>query len=423
VGVGARPRIRSRGLVAFDVDGVLLQGLFLSRLAWQTSPWVWLRHLWLGLRLKAGFITVRQAVERAYSFQRGASIERVLAAGESVRLMKGATDVCAALRKTGYGVVLVSAGVPQQVVERIAEKVGADCAYGVLLEENDGVLTGRLLGDRHSAHGKRVGLDGILRERGLSWSEATVVVDDMSNEEIVDAAWRSIGLNPEWGILRKASFVVHTWDLRDILEFFPEGYEFGVTLQTVATRHEFFRKTIHTCAVTVPWITAWSRTFALWLIGIVTALYLASEIFRLRGSALPLFSSITWRAMRASEPRQILWGPLLFGIGIWLTLAFFPRPASTAGVLILAIGDTAASIVGRGFGTTALPHNPGKTLVGSLSVFAVGVIIAMFYVSLPWALAVGVIASLVESLPLGPSDNLLLPIATAATMALALGMV
>jgi len=419
---GGRSLAGSRGLVAFDVDGVLLRGLFLSRLAWLTSPWVWVRHLWLGFLLKIGFITVREAVERAYYYQRGAGIDHVLHAAESVRLARGAGEVCASLKQAGYSVVLVSAGVPQQVVEKIARQVGADCAYGVLLEENDGVLTGRMLGERHSAHGKRLGLEGILREKGLSWSDATVIVDDGSNLEIVEAAWRSIGLNPEWSILRRASFVLHTRNLREILEFFPEGVRFGVTLQGIAVRHEMLRKAIHTCAIFVPLIAAWSKTFALWLIGGITLIYMMSEALRLQGVALPGFAALTWRSMRVSEPRGLVWGPLLFGIGIWFTVAFFGHPAATAGVLILAIGDSAASLVGRAFGSTALPHNPGKTLVGSMALFGVGVIIAMFYVSLPWALAVGAVASVLESLPLGPADNLLLPIATAGMVSLALSM-
>ncbi len=420
--MGVSVGTRAKGLVAFDVDGVLLRGLFLSRLAWTTSAWVWIRHLWLGFLLKTGIITVRQAVERAYQFQRGASIDHVLEAAESVRLTKGAPEVCRALKKAGYDVVLVSAGVPQQVVEHIASQVGADGAYGVVLEENDGILTGRMVGERHSSHGKRAGLEGILRQRGLSWTDATVIVDDDSNLDIVEAAWRSIGLNPEWKVLRKASFVLHTRDLREILEFFPEGARFGITPQHIAVRHELLRKVIHAGAVLVPGIAAWSERFTLWLVGVVTLVYLGSEFLRLKGVALPGFSTLTWRAMRASEPRGLLWGPLLFGAGVWLTVALFDPPASTAGILVLAIGDSAASLTGRAFGTTSLPHNPGKTLVGSLTVFAVGVIIAMFYVPLPWALAVGVVASMLESLPLGAADNLLLPVATAGTVALALGL-
>ncbi|MFH1690902.1 MAG: haloacid dehalogenase-like hydrolase [Candidatus Eisenbacteria bacterium] len=420
MGVAEPPGSGRRGVVAFDVDGVLLQGLFLSRVASTTSAWIWIRSMWLGFLLKVGALDIRQVVERAYAFQRGVPLKQLLSVGDSLHLAHGARKLCAKLREVGYHVVLVSAGVPQQVVERIASHVGADGAYGVLLEEVDGVLTGRLLGDRHSARGKRRGLERMLREQGFAWSDATVVVDDGSNRDIVAAAWRSIGVNPEWRILRKADFVVYTRDLYEILEFFPEGYKVGVTLRQTAILHEAFRKAIHSCSIAVPILATWWKTPTLWLVGLVTIMYLVSEVMRLLGVAVPVFSAITWRAMRPTEPRTVVVGPFLFGVGIFSVVAFFEPAAATVGVLVLAIGDSAASLVGRAFGNTTLPYNPGKTVLGSLSLFAVGVLVAIFFVSVPWAILVGAVASLVESLPLGPSDNLLLPLATAGIVTLAL---
>jgi dolichol kinase/phosphoserine phosphatase len=420
VGTTEQPESSRRGIVAFDVDGVFLRGLFLTRVASATSVWIWIRTMWLGFLLKVGLIDVGKAVERAYSFQRGVPVKQILSVGDSLRLAQGARELCAELRAAGYLVVLISAGVPQQIVERIASHVGADGAYGVLLEESGGVFTGRLLGGRHSAHGTREGLRRMLRERGLAWSDATVVVDDASNAEIVGAAWRSIGVNPEWRILREADFVVYTRNLRDILEFFPEGYTAGVTLRGTAILHEVFRKAIHSCSIVIPVLAASWKTPTLWLIGSVTVTYLLSEVMRLLGVAMPIFSSVTWRAMRPSEPRMIVMGPFLFGVGIFIAIACFEPAAATVGVLVLAIGDSAASLVGKTFGRTTLPYNPGKTVLGSLSLFAVGVLVAIFFVSVPWALLVGAVASLVESLPLGPSDNFLLPLATAGVVALAL---
>ena len=420
MGTTERPGSGRRGIVAFDVDGVFLRGLFLTRVASTTSVWTWIRTMWLGFLLKVGLIDVSKAVERAYSFQRGVPVKQILNVGDSLRLAQGARELCADLRAAGYLVVLVSAGVPQQIVERIASHVGADGAYGVLLEESGGVFTGRLLGGRHSGYGKREGLWRMLRERGLAWSDATVVVDDASNAEIVAAAWRSIGVNPEWRILREADFVVYTKNLRGILEFFPEGYTAGVTVRGTAILHEVFRKAIHTCSIVIPVLAASWKAPTLWLIGFVTVTYLLSEVMRLLGVAMPIFSSVTWRAMRPSEPRMIVMGPFLFGVGVFIAVACFEPAAATVGVLVLAIGDSAASLVGKTFGHTTLPYNPGKTVLGSLSLFAVGVLVAIFFVSVPWALLVGAVASLVESLPLGPSDNLLLPLATAGVVALAL---
>lgn len=414
-----RERVLPRGAVAFDVDGVLLQGLFLSQAAWRKGFRVWAGSLRLGVLHKLGFLSVKDVVERAYALQRGSRMSDVLAVAESVRLVRGAREVCAELKALGYGVVFVSVGVPQEVVESLAARLGADGGAGVLLEVEDGVLTGRVVGGRHSEAGKRESLERMLRQAGFAWTDTTVVVDDRSNSEIVRAAWRSIGVNPELPILRDASFVLHTQDLREILQFFPEGYEVGVTPQGLAARHEAVRKAIHASAAIVPTVALWSKGVTLWLVGGVTALFALSEWFRLFGVAVPLLSRVTWATMRPSEPRRVVLGPILYGVGILLTLAVFPRAGATVGILILAVGDSVASLVGRAFGSTALPHNPGKTLVGSFSLFAVGVIIATFFVPLPWALAVGAAAALVESISVGAADNLLLPVVSASVVTLA----
>ena len=414
-----RETVLPRGAVAFDVDGVLLQGLFLSQAAWHRGVTVWARSLWLGLLHKLGFLSVKDVVERAYALQRGARVSDMLAVAESVHLVQGAREVCAELKSLGYAVVFVSVGVPQEVVERLVARLGADGGAGVLLEVEDGVLTGRVVGERHSEAGKRESLESMLRQAGFGWTETTVVVDDRSNAEIVRAAWRSIGVNPEVPILRDASFVLHTRDLREILQFFPEGYEVGVTPQGLAVRHEAVRKAVHACAAIVPTLALWSKAFTLWLVGGVTGLFVLSEWLRLFGVAVPVLSRVTWATMRPSEPRRVVLGPILYGVGIFLTLAFFPRAGATVGILVLAVGDSVASLMGRAFGSTALPHNPKKTLVGSFSLFAVGVIIATFFVSIPWALAVGAAAALVESLSVGAADNLLLPVIGAAVVTLA----
>jgi dolichol kinase len=163
----------------------------------------------------------------------------------------------------------------------------------------------------------------------------------------------------------------------------------------------------------------WSKPITLVLIAVVTGLYALSEALRQLGLALPPVSTITRWAMRKPEARGFVKGPILYGIGIWLTVALFRQAPATAGVLIFAVGDGAASLVGSSIGRVRLPHSRGKTLEGSLAVLLAGVFIAIFFVPWPWALLVGVVASLVESLPIGDFDNLLLPLSTAGLVMLA----
>ncbi len=240
MGVAEPTGTARRGVVAFDVDGVLLQGLFLSRVASTTSVWIWIRSMWLGFLLKVGVLDIRQVVERAYAFQSGVPLKQLLSVGDSLHLVHGARELCAKLKEVGYHVVLVSAGVPQQVVERIASDLGADGAYGVLLEEADGVLTGRLLGDRHSdareAAGPRedaprtglrlVGRHGRRRRRQQLGTSSR----PPGGASASTRSGASCG---------RRDFVVYTrGTCYEILEFFPEGYKVGVTLRQTAIRHE-----------------------------------------------------------------------------------------------------------------------------------------------------------------------------------------
>jgi dolichol kinase len=304
-------------------------------------------------------------------------------------------------------------------VEVLGKRLGADEAYGTLLEERGGRLTGRVLGNRHSPHGKLEVLSEVLTRDGLVWDDTTVVVDDRSNAEIVAAAGTSIGVNPELPVLKDAQFVMPCVDLTEVLDFVPGSTTSQAAARSRELTHELVRKAVHICGVAVPALAAWSKPFTLILIAVVTGLYALSEALRQLGLALPPVSTITRWAMRKAEARGVVKGPILYGAGIWLTVALFGHAPATAGVLTFAVGDGAASLVGSSIGRIPLPHSRGKTLEGSLAVLLAGVFIAIFFVSWPWAIAVGVVASLVESLPIGDFDNLFLPLACAGVVVLA----
>lgn len=415
----ARARTKPKGVVAFDVDGVLLRQQFLWRAALSAGLLTFIRTAWLGFLFKSHRLTVRQAVERLYALHAGRKLEEFLRVADMIPLARGAADTAHQLERWGYLVILLSAGVPQAVVERLCGRLGLDEGYGALLEEKAGVLTGRVLGDRHSAGGKRATLSSVLDREGLTWRDATVVVDDRSNTEIVRAAAHSIGVNPELPVLREAEFLLQRNGLRGVLEFFPDSPGAGSAVARHALEHELTRKAIHAAAVFVPVFAHWSKSFTLALVGCVTGLYVLSEIVRRIGSTLPVFTTLTRLAMRASESRGIVKGPILFGVGIWMTLALFGQMPATAGILTFAIGDGAASLVGSSVGRVPLPHSPGKTVEGSLAIFVVGALIAAVFISWPWALAAGFVASMVESLPIGDFDNLLLPMASASVVVFA----
>jgi phytol kinase len=130
---------------------------------------------------------------------------------------------------------------------------------------------------------------------------------------------------------------------------------------------------------------------------------------------------------RTGNPREILRGPLYYGIVfVVLTILYwYDSPTGIVGLMLLCGGDGLADILGRRFGKTPLPWSPGKTWIGSLGMFlggwsfASGVVLVFLLIGIftgqylqyliPITL-IAMVATLVESLPLKDIDNLTVPL-------------
>jgi phytol kinase len=140
---------------------------------------------------------------------------------------------------------------------------------------------------------------------------------------------------------------------------------------------------------------------------------------------------------RHGDRREILRGPLLYGIVFVVCTLIFWRgnPVGIVALMILCGGDGLADLVGRRFGRRRLPHNAGKSWIGSGAMFLGGYLLALAMVAIFQAtgtLEPGVVlkaaaasiawialgSTVVESLPVADVDNL-----TIATTAIILGLV
>ena len=130
---------------------------------------------------------------------------------------------------------------------------------------------------------------------------------------------------------------------------------------------------------------------------------------------------------RSGDRREILLGPLFYGmVFVLLTILFWRRsPTGIVALMIMCGGDGLADIVGMKVGGYKLPWSSKKTLIGSLSmllggfslsIFILWVFITRGYFLLSishYILPVGLIAittTLVESFPFRDIDNLTVPL-------------
>ena len=126
---------------------------------------------------------------------------------------------------------------------------------------------------------------------------------------------------------------------------------------------------------------------------------------------------------RSGDPREILRGPLFYGIiFVVLTIVYWKdSPIGMVALMLMCGGDGLADIIGRKFGQKKLPWAPGKSWMGSLGMFIggwslalavlwvyqiVGIFPGPFSSYLPGVTMIALAGTVVESFPLKDIDNI-----------------
>ncbi len=119
--------------------------------------------------------------------------------------------------------------------------------------------------------------------------------------------------------------------------------------------------------------------------------------------------------MALASPREAkeLASSTWYLLGVLVTLLLFPRSYALAGILVLALADPAASIVGRVWGR--IPFFAGSVR-GTATFAIVAFLVLLQFV--PWwaALVTAVATALLEASPLDLDDNLLVPLTAAGVL-------
>jgi len=408
-------------LIVFDVEGVLVpkRRYLLFEAARKVGLLGFVKIIVVGVLYEIGLLSLESVLRKIFMVLRGLTVDDLFQLYKGIPLMPGAEEVFEKLNKVGYKTVLVSSGLPKFLVEDLATRLGADYAFGLEIEVANGHLTGEIGGDVIKPDGKAIVLKEILKKEDLSPQDCAVVADDLNNLPMFPFSKLRIGYNPDFLLSAKSDFVVRG-DLSEILPILTENALQAPTYPL--SRSEIIRETIHIGSFLVPFICIYllESYLASLLILLITSLYVASEVARLRGINFPVFSTITWKAAHKPEYYEFATAPISFALGITLSLILFPAPYRYASIAILTLGDGFASIFGRKFGNVVFPFNKGKNVEGSVFGFLFASVGAMLFVDPVKALAGAAVGMLVECLPLPLSDNLTIPLASGLMLTLIL---
>jgi len=404
-------------LIAFDVEGVIIpkRRYLLFEARRRLGYWKTFKVMVIGFLYEVGTLSLESALKRIFILFRGLTIEDLFQLYKQIPLIPGVEEFFKKLKEAGNRVALISSGLPAPFVEHLAARLNADYAFGLQLEVDNEILTGEIGGDVIKPNGKALVLKKVLESEKLSPQDCVVVADDRNNLPMFPLCALRIGYNPDFLVSVKSDLV-----FRDALsESLPHLR--GETLKVprpVLSKSDFIRETIHISGALIPFVSIHlGRYLVSLLILLVILLYTVSEVARLEGTHAPLFSTVTRRAAIKPELYEFVTAPILFALGIMVSLILFPVPINYASIMILALGDGFATLFGKKFGRTVFPFNKGKRVEGSIFGFLFAFLGARLFVVSPVKALVGAaVGMLVESLPTPVSDNLAVPIISGLAM-------
>jgi dolichol kinase len=235
----------------------------------------------------------------------------------------------------------------------------------------------------------------------------------------------SVGYNPDF-IVRLKSDVVVKGDLLDVLPRILGADETIGIRSSRAYKSEVLREAIHVGGFSIPLLCAYllDRYLVAILILVVTLLFVASEITRLRGGrAVPIFQGVTLRAAGGTEAQEFVLAPVFFALGIIFSLILFPTPVNYVSITILTLGDSSASIFGKRLGRRVIPYNKGKMVEGTLCGFLSAFCGALLFVSPLEALIAASTGMLFETLPFPIDDNITIPMSSGLALTIFQGLI
>ena len=404
-------------LVIFDVEGILIpkNRYILFEISRKLHFMDFIRAIVLGLLYEMGLLPLESALRRIFAMLKGLKAEEILNLHKRIPLIPGTEEVFRTLNKKGYRTALISSGLPAPVVNDLATRLKADYAFGLELEIKDEKLTGVIGGEVLMSGGKAVVLRKILEKEELTTQDCVMVADDRNNLSMFPLCRLRIGYNPDFILTAKSDFVTKG-ALTDILQPIT-GEKPPISKSKLANRG--LREAIHMGSFLLIFpIHFLGNNIVASIILAIAVLYTISEMARVRGINIPIFSSITWRAAKKTELYEFATAPIHFAVGIALSLLIFPVPIGYVAITTLTLGDGCAHIFGMKFGKTHIPFNKGKNLEGTIFGFLFAFLGAMIFVDPTRALIAVAVGMLVEGIPSPINDNLTIPLASGLALVL-----
>jgi HAD superfamily hydrolase (TIGR01490 family) len=213
----------------FDVDNTMMQGASIYHFArglaardfftWRDlAQFAW-KQVEFRVRGVEDPAAMEEAKEAALAFVAGHRVDDVVALGEEIydelmagRIWSGTRALAQLHLDAGQRVWLVTAA-PAELASLIARRLGLTGALGTVAESEDGVYTGRLVGEPLHGPAKAEAVLALAEREGLDLSRCSAYSDSANDLPMLSLVGHPVAVNPDASLRREAK--QRGWEIRD----------------------------------------------------------------------------------------------------------------------------------------------------------------------------------------------------------------
>ncbi|RKT57912.1 HAD family hydrolase [Saccharothrix australiensis] len=213
----------------FDVDNTMMMGASIFHFARGLAARKYFRNsdlagfAWQQIKFRVGGREDPQSVkasrEQALSFVAGRSVSELISLGEEIydelmadKIWTGTQALAQMHLDAGQRVWLVTA-TPVELAQIIARRLGLTGALGTVSESEEGVYTGKLVGDLLHGRAKAHAVRALAAKEGLDLRRCTAYSDSVNDVPMLSVVGTAVAVNPDSGLRDTAR--KRGWEIRD----------------------------------------------------------------------------------------------------------------------------------------------------------------------------------------------------------------
>ena len=211
-----------KGLLVMDVDSTLIMEEGIDLLGEEAG--VGAQVAAITERAMRGELDFEAALRERVTLLKGLPEDIFARIAERIHFTPGAEDLVKELHKRGYKVGLVSGGF-HETVDRLAEQRGSDYGKANRLEIQQGLLTGRVLGDIVTKDTKLAMLKAWAAENNLELNQTIAMGDGANDLPMIQAAGMGIAFMAKPIVREQAPYQIQERNLYRVIDLLDNRKE------------------------------------------------------------------------------------------------------------------------------------------------------------------------------------------------------